>query len=61
MPLTQNETEPEDLGMGCSWYALYTRHQHEKTVAQILSSKGHEAFLPLYHTAHRWQDRTKQL
>jgi transcription antitermination factor NusG len=41
------------------WYAIYTRHQHEKTVAQILTSKGFEVFLPLYGAAHRWKDRTK--
>lgn len=41
------------------WYAIYTRHQHEKTVAQILKSKGFEVFLPLYGAAHRWKDRTK--
>jgi transcription antitermination factor NusG len=40
------------------WYAIYTRHQHEKTVAQILTSKGFEVFLPLYGAAHRWKDRT---
>lgn len=44
-----------------AWYALYTRHQHEKTVARILSGKGFEIFLPLYATAHRWKDRTKHL
>jgi transcription antitermination factor NusG len=43
------------------WYAIYTRHKHEKTVAQILASKGLETFLPLYATAHRWKDRTKLL
>ena len=46
---------------GPAWYALYTRHQHEKIVAQALSGKGFETFLPLYSTAHRWQDRVKQL
>jgi transcription antitermination factor NusG len=44
-----------------SWYAIYTRHQHEKMVAQILTSKGFEAFLPLYETTHNWKDRTKAL
>jgi len=44
-----------------AWYAIYTRHQHEKTVAHVLSSKGFEIFLPLYTTARRWTDRTKQL
>src|ERR1700676_4042472 len=41
------------------WYSIYTRHQHEKAVAQILTSKGFEVFLPLYGAAHRWKDRTK--
>jgi len=44
-----------------AWYALYTRHQHEKTVADILSRKGFEVFLPLYTAVHRWKDRQKQL
>src|SRR5467141_2582820 len=43
------------------WHVLYTRYQHEKPVARILSSKGHEVFLPLYAAAHRWKDRTKHL
>ncbi len=42
-----------------AWYVLYTRHQHEKTVAQILTSKGFEILLPLYSTARQWKDRTK--
>lgn len=44
-----------------NWYALYTRHQHEKTVASILSQKGFEILLPLYPVTRRWKDRTKQL
>ncbi len=44
-----------------SWYAIYTRHQHEKTVARILTSKGFETLLPLYSAVHRWKDRTKPL
>src|SRR5580693_5450915 len=43
------------------WYALYTRHQHEKMVNQILSNKGFDTFLPLYATTHNWKDRTKAL
>jgi transcription antitermination factor NusG len=43
------------------WYAIYTRHQHEKTVAQILTGKGFNTFLPLYATTHNWKDRTKAL
>ena len=43
------------------WYAIYTRHQHEKSVAQILTAKGFETFLPLHSSAHHWKDRTKIL
>jgi transcription antitermination factor NusG len=43
------------------WYALYTRHQHEKIVDQILTNKGFNTFLPLYATTHNWKDRTKAL
>src|SRR5580693_3487713 len=43
------------------WYALYTRHQHEKMVDQILTDKGFSTFLPLYATTHNWKDRTKAL
>ncbi len=50
-----------DLGLNSAWYALYTRHQHEKAVARILCGKGFQTFLPLYDVAHRWKDRVKQL
>lgn len=43
------------------WYAVRTRHQHEKTVAHALSGKNFEVFLPLYAIRHRWKDRVKQL
>jgi transcription antitermination factor NusG len=43
------------------WYALYTRHQHEKTVAHILTNKGFDTLLPLYSVARKWKDRTKLL
>jgi transcription antitermination factor NusG len=41
------------------WWALYTRHQHEKTVAQVLATKGFDVFLPLYDSVRRWKDRSK--
>jgi transcription antitermination factor NusG len=43
------------------WWALYTRHQHEKTVAEMLSAKGFEVFLPVYESIRRWKDRSKML
>lgn len=44
-----------------AWYAVRTRHQHEKAVAHVLSDKGFEVFLPLYTIGRRWKDRLKQL
>ena len=41
------------------WWVLYTRHQHEKTVAEVLSAKGFEVFLPLYESIRSWKDRAK--
>jgi transcription antitermination factor NusG len=54
-------TGQNGLNTSGSWYALYTRHQHEKVIAQILSAKGLEVFLPLYNATRRWKDRTMRL
>lgn len=43
------------------WWAIYTRHQHEKSVAQVLETKGFEVFLPLYDSVRKWKDRSKHL
>jgi transcription antitermination factor NusG len=43
------------------WWALYTRHQCEKMVAETLTCKEFEVFLPLYASVRRWTDRQKTL
>ncbi len=43
------------------WWALYTRHQHEKVIADTLAAKGFEVFLPQYDSVRRWKDRKKVL
>ncbi|MGH9598482.1 MAG: transcription termination/antitermination NusG family protein, partial [Terracidiphilus sp.] len=43
------------------WWAVYTRHHHEKVVAGMLSAKGFEVFLPLYESKRRWKDRSQLL
>jgi transcription antitermination factor NusG len=58
VPIDRNTGE---IGAPPVWHALYTRHQHEKAVHQILTSKGFETLLPLYQAARRWKDRTKVL
>ncbi|MGH9357004.1 MAG: transcription termination/antitermination protein NusG [Terriglobia bacterium] len=50
-----------DLPVNMPWYALYTRHQHEKRVAEVLVSKQFHVFLPLYEATHRWKDRLQDL
>ena len=50
-----------ELDISGAWCAIYTRHQHEKAIAQTLSAKGLEVFLPLYNATRRWKDRTMHL
>jgi len=51
----------DESGLSQPWYAIYTRHQHEKVISQILTAKGLEVFLPLYNSTRRWKDRTVHL
>ena len=44
-----------------AWYAVYTRHQHERSVARALAQKEFDVFLPLYRVIRRWKDRTKDI
>ncbi|MGA2338574.1 MAG: UpxY family transcription antiterminator [Terracidiphilus sp.] len=39
------------------WWAVYTRHHHEKAIADMLTAKGFKVFLPLYESIRRWKDR----
>jgi transcription antitermination factor NusG len=60
----QGEAVPlpiETSNPASNWYALYTRHQHEKAVTQVLTGKGFEILLPLYKSVRRRKDRTKVL
>jgi len=47
--------------MSAEWLAVYTKHQHEKTIAALLGKKGIEHFLPLYQTVNRWKDRNQRV
>lgn len=59
--LIPNKSFAESFVEDNAWYALYTRHQHEKMVADLLSKKDFNVFLPQYETTHRWKDRLKKL
>jgi len=49
------------VGGGLSWYAIWTRSRHEKSVSDQLARKGVEAFLPTITRWSRWKDRKKQI
>jgi len=44
-----------------AWYAIYSKHQHEKSVADLLTLKSFEILLPMYQSVRRWKDRKKSL
>ena len=43
------------------WYVAQTRAHHEKRVAEQLSARGVEHFLPLYENVSHWKDRRVRL
>src|SRR5215813_11229921 len=53
--------DPSAATVESGWYAVYTKHQHEKTARDYLQGKGFEVLLPLYCAARRWKDRKKVL
>lgn len=52
---------PSNVRPSLGWWVVYTRHQHEKSVADMLAAKGLEVYLPVYETIRRWKDRNKRL
>ena len=36
------------------WFAIFTRSHHEKRVADYLTERGIDSFLPLYKAEHQW-------
>jgi transcriptional antiterminator NusG len=41
------------------WFAVYTTCRHEKRVAQHLSQRAIEHYLPLYRSQRRWRDGSR--
>jgi transcription antitermination factor NusG len=42
-----------------NWFALYTTSRHEKRVAQHLSHRDIECYLPLYRSRRKWSDGSR--
>lgn len=60
--LTDNTQPLEELRQeSADWFAIYTRHQHERQAARSLTYKGFEVFLPQYQRVRHWSDRKKEL
>jgi transcription antitermination factor NusG len=43
------------------WFAVYTRANHEKRVAEQLRERSVDYFLPTYECERRWKDRRVKL
>jgi transcription antitermination factor NusG len=43
------------------WFALQVRTRNEAGVAEQLTGRGYERFLPLYKVRKRWSDRIKEV
>lgn len=64
-----HRVDPGLLGGSCyaaqnlepHWYAVYTRANHEKRVANQLAQRLVEHFLPFYDSVRRWKDRKVRL
>lgn len=61
MPAEASPSTDSSVIQARRWYAIYTKHQHEKKCADLLRQKSIEVFLPLYESVRRWQDRKKVL
>ncbi len=55
-PLREGQSDPSH---GPKWFALYTTCRHEKRVAQHLSQREIEFYLPLYRSERKWSDGSR--
>ena len=56
-PVLPLGTPERDAAAEVQWYAAYTSANHEKRVAQQLTWRSVEHFLPVYESVRRWKDR----
>ena len=50
---------PPGAPQSSKWFALYTTSRHEKRVAEHLSQRQIECYLPLYRSERRWSDGSR--
>ena len=56
LPVAENGTE---VTSASRWFAVYTTCRHEKRIAQHLSQREIEHYLPLYRADRKWRDGSK--
>lgn len=61
VPRSSQGNRMSQQNLNYKWYAVCTRHQHEKVAARVLAYKQLEVFLPLYKARRKWQDRIKEI
>jgi transcription antitermination factor NusG len=61
MQTMEHTASQEPSGAGGSWFALYTRHQHEHKVANHLELRGFATLCPTYKEVRQWRDRKKEI
>ena len=52
-------SEVTEVTGGTKWFAVYTTCRHEKRIAQHLSQRAIEHYLPLYRSDRKWRDGSK--
>ena len=60
-PVLPLGTPERDAALEVRWYVAYTSANHEKRVAQQLTWRSVEHFLPVYESVRRWKDRRVRL
>ena len=54
-----NTVGVSDVAMAPRWFALYTTARHEKRIAQHLTQREIDHFLPIYVDHRKWKDGSK--
>jgi transcription antitermination factor NusG len=58
---TKQDSELHGAVLQHRWHVAYVVTRHEKAVAQELSRRSVECFLPIYHAVHYWNKRRAQV
>jgi len=58
-PAIQRKTMHPSITTRPQWFAVQTRYRYEQRVANDLTAKGLENYLPVLREVHEWKDRKK--